>query len=532
MKNYQVIAKRFRPKKFIEVFEQDAIVQTLKNAIRMDRIGNAYLFCGMRGTGKTTLARLLAKAINCENLLEDQEPCNQCPSCKEISAGHSLDVIEIDGASNRGIDDIRNLNETVGYAASNGRYKVYIIDEVHMLTKEAFNALLKTLEEPPNHVVFFFATTEAHKVLPTIISRCQRFDLKRITSEKIQMKLQTVTEKLSIQVEEEALQLIADHSEGSLRDAESLLDQLICYESPPITKDHAIKSLGLVPLELFLELDEAVGNAHLPFAFEFTEKIFQMGCHLQHFLESLTEHIRNIALIHMGKKGGAQYTRSAQFYTREQCLSILDYLLEMQEKMQKSPFKRIHFEILLLHILRSKQKISIENLVDRLERLKESPSPSKPLESEKPEKMDVEPPSLSPPATSQDNAEIPKSSSQVDPIPPKQENAAEEVPFVPPQKQPLDKESPSPSKPLESEKPEKMDVEPTATSQENVEVPKPSSQVDPIPQKQESTVEEVPFFPSSQKESLPKIEPTNIQKKIKHERIIRFTSVELNGSIR
>ena len=507
MKNYQVIAKRFRPKKFIEVFEQDAVVQTLKNAIRMDRIGNAYLFCGMRGTGKTTLARLLAKAINCENLLDDQEPCNQCSSCQEITAGHALDVIEIDGASNRGIDDIRNLNETVGYAASNGRYKVYIIDEVHMLTKEAFNALLKTLEEPPNHVVFFFATTEAHKVLPTIISRCQRFDLKRITPEKIQMKLQKVAETLNIQVEEEALQLIANHSEGSLRDAESLLDQLICYENPPITKDHAIKSLGLVPLELFLELDEAVGKAHLPFAFEFTEKIFQMGCHLQHFLESLTEHIRNIALIHMGKKGGPQYTRSAQFYTREQCLSILDYLLEMQEKMQKSPFKRIHFEILLLHILRSKQKISIENLVDRLEKLKANPSSSS-----------------SPSATPQENVEVPTPSSQKDPALQKQETTAEEIP--------------SPSQPIEPEKIEKIDVEtssfslPPATSQENVEVPKPSSQKDPAPQKQESTAEEVPFFPPSEKQPLQKAEPTNIQKKIKHERIIRFTSVELNGSIR
>jgi len=438
MKTYQVIAKKFRPKKFCEVYEQDATIQTLKNAIRLERMGHAYLFCGTRGTGKTTIARLLAKAINCENLAEDQEPCNSCSSCKEISLGHSLDVIEIDGASNRGIDDIRNLNETVGYAASNGRYKVYIIDEVHMLTKEAFNALLKTLEEPPEHVLFFFATTEAHKVLPTIISRCQRFDLKRITPEKIQAKLQTIIQQLEIKVEDEALSLIADYAEGSLRDAESLLDQLICYEEPPITKEHAIKSLGLLPSKLFFNLDEAAGKGDLPFAFQLTEKVFKVGYHLGHFLESLTEHYRNIALVQMGKKGSPEYEQSAQHYSREQCLEILDYLLETQEKMQRSPFKQIHLEIILLHILRSKNKISIEALVNRLEKLKE----------------------------------------------------VHEI-----------KGFSEPPPPLQIEDPK-------------------------------DKVEEVPFFPPKSTTPPPESQPIDIKKKIKHERVMRFTSVELNGSIR
>jgi DNA polymerase III subunit gamma/tau len=442
MKTYQVIAKKFRPQKFCEVFEQDAIIQTLKNAIRLERMGHAYLFCGTRGTGKTTLARLLAKAINCENLSQDQEPCNICCSCKEITSGHSLDVIEIDGASNRGIDDIRNLNETVGYAASNGRYKVYIIDEVHMLTKEAFNALLKTLEEPPEHVLFFFATTEAHKVLPTIISRCQRFDLKRITPEKIQAKLKTISQQLKIEIEEEALHLISDYAEGSMRDAESLLDQLICYENPPITKEHAVKSLGLLPSKLFFNLDEAAGKSHLPFAFELTEKVFKMGCHLGHFLESLIEHYRNIALVQMGKKGSPEYEQSAQHYSREQILEILDYLLEMQEKTQRSPFKQIHLEIILLRILRSKNKISIEALVNRLEKLKE----------------------------------------------------ASEIKSI--------------EKPL-------LQVEDT-------------KDVEDI----KDHVEEVPFFPPEPSKPIQESQPIDIKKKIKHERVMRFTSVELNGSIR
>jgi len=223
MAKYQVIAVKYRPQSFADVIEQEGVVTTLKNAIRLERIGHAYLFCGSRGTGKTTLARLYAKALNCSNRTSESEPCNRCSSCQEIQSGRSLDVIEIDGASNRGIDDIRNINETVGYAASSGKYKIYIIDEVHMLTKEAFNALLKTLEEPPPHVLFFFATTEPHKVLPTIISRCQRFDLKRISPEKIIQKLATICTDLDIDMAEEGLRTVAIYAEGSMRDAESLL---------------------------------------------------------------------------------------------------------------------------------------------------------------------------------------------------------------------------------------------------------------------------------------------------------------------
>jgi len=371
MKTYQAIANRFRPKKFCEVYEQDAIIQTIKNAIQLNRVGHAYLFCGMRGTGKTTLARLFAKGVNCINLSQDQEPCNSCESCRGIDAGgFSLNVIEIDGASTRGIDDMRNLNETVSYAATRGRYKVYIIDEVHMLTKEAFNALLKTLEEPPKHVLFLFATTEAHKLPPTIVSRCQRFDLRPVQREKMLAKLESIGTQLNIEIEDGALNLISNYAEGSLRDAESLLDQLICYEEPPITKEHVTNLLGLLPATLFSALDKAAEECNLAFAFELSEIIFTQGHHLGHCLELLIAHYRNIALVNAGQKRDPEYEHSARYYVPDQVLEILDYLLDMQEKMQRTHFKQIHLEIIFLHILRSKNKIQIETLVARLEQLK------------------------------------------------------------------------------------------------------------------------------------------------------------------
>lgn len=217
--SYQVLARKFRPKFFSEVIGQEAVITTLRHALAQKRLAQAYLFCGCRGTGKTTLARLFAKALNCTQL-KDGEPCNHCSSCIDIAAGHSLDVLEIDGASHRGIEDIRQINESVHFSPTSGRYKIYLIDEVHMLTKEAFNALLKTLEEPPEHVKFFFATTEPHKVPATILSRCQRFNLMRLSEEQIIKSLQTIADQLSIEVQEpQALELVARLAEGSLRDA-------------------------------------------------------------------------------------------------------------------------------------------------------------------------------------------------------------------------------------------------------------------------------------------------------------------------
>lgn len=382
MTEYQVIARKFRPQLFRDVIGQEAIVLTLKNAIKLKRLAQAYLFCGSRGTGKTTLARIFAKALNCLQPTEHNEPCNQCASCKEISSGSSLDVLEIDGASHRGIEDIRQINETVGYAAASGNYKIYIIDEVHMLTKEAFNALLKTLEEPPPKVKFFFATTEPHKVLPTILSRCQRFNLNRIPLEKIVAKLSEVCVTLGANVEEEALRLIARQAEGGLRDAESLLDQILSFEEGTITPESVNSVLGLMNRDSYFDLDHAGKSGDLAKAFEIAHDVFSNGKNLMHFVEGLVEHFRNILLVKLSGKEAAfltlsplekeKYESSAQLYTQEQCLNLIDYLVEAQNQIRFSPSARIALEAILLHIMRSHFQLPIEYLVRKLTELEKA----------------------------------------------------------------------------------------------------------------------------------------------------------------
>jgi DNA polymerase-3 subunit gamma/tau len=417
--DYQVLARRYRPQTFEEVLGQGPIVTTLKNAIKNKRLAHAYLFCGSRGTGKTTLARLFAKALNCLNRNEKGEPCNQCASCKEITSGHSLDVLEIDGASHRGIDDVRQINETVGYAAAHGGYKIYIIDEVHMLTKEAFNALLKTLEEPPPKVMFFFATTEPHKVLPTILSRCQRFNLSRISNAIIIGKLQSICADLGIIIQEEALQLIADHAEGGLRDAESLLDQIISFHEGEITLESVASLLGLMPQDVFFALDQAGKAGNLAMAFDIVHQIFSQGKDINHFVESLTEHFRHILRVklgdktlsfaHLSEKQRAQYEMSAKMYTQEQVLNILEDLIPAQTQIRFMSSSRMGLEAILLKILRSHQRIPIEFLVRRLAELEQSavagassPQPTAPTP------IPSAPPSAAP-------SQAPKSSSSIHP---------------------------------------------------------------------------------------------------------------------
>lgn len=381
MSEYQVLARKYRPQTFAEVLGQDAIVTTLKNAIKQKRLAHGYLFCGSRGTGKTTLARVFAKALNCQNPTADLEPCNTCSSCREITSGNSLDVMEIDGASHRGIDDIRQINENVGYTPSSGHYKIYIIDEVHMLTKEAFNALLKTLEEPPAKVKFFFATTEPHKVLATILSRCQRFNLNRIPVEEIIAKLGSIAKDLNVEIDDDALRLLAVRADGGLRDAESLLDQIIAFNEGAINVKTIADVLGIMPKDQLYKLDQAGKDGNIVFAFELAHQIFSEGKDILHFVENLNEHIRNILMVKLSGKQAPflnlsegernQYEISAKLYSQEQCVTILEFLIEAQNQIRYMASPKIALEALLIRIIRTHQRIPVDFLIRRLAELEE-----------------------------------------------------------------------------------------------------------------------------------------------------------------
>lgn len=380
--DHLALSRKYRPQKFTDVIGQESIVTTLQNAIRLKRVAHAYLFCGSRGTGKTTLARVFAKALNCEQISEAIEPCGICPTCLSISSGRFLDVIEIDGASHRGIDDIREINETVGYATSQGKYKIFIIDEVHMLTKEAFNALLKTLEEPPENVKFFFATTEPHKLPSTIISRCQRFDLKRISENAIFQKLASIIQDLKVEVEDGALEILSSYAEGSLRDAESLLDQILCYKEDRISKELILNVLGVNSRDLFFQLDEAIEKEDYSFAFSFAQKIFESGKELSYFLDELVEHFRVLLLCILSSKAletvfiapqdKIQYKKNAKNYTQEQCLYYLDFLLHRQQELSQTLYKRVMLEMIFLHLIKNRKRIAIDQIVKKLITLENS----------------------------------------------------------------------------------------------------------------------------------------------------------------
>ncbi len=380
MTHYQVVARKYRPQTFKEVLGQEAIVQTLKNALKSGKSAHAYLFCGSRGTGKTTLARILAKALNCKSISSDFEPCNACKSCQEITAGTSLDVMEIDGASHRGIDDIKQISESIGYCPTSGEYKVYLIDEVHMLTKEAFNALLKTLEEPPANVKFFFATTEAHKIPPTILSRCQRFNLARIPQEAMIKKLSMIASDMQVEVDEAAIVRLTNFAEGGLRDAESLFDQMIAYSTGKITPEVVQEVLGVMPREHFFALDEAASTGNIKIAYEISRAIFTQGKEISHFLEDLNTHYKAMLLTKLGcqelltdldpayRQGIEQ---SAPTYSQEQCIAVLDMIQETANNLKNAIAPHMTLEALLSNIIRIRQKISIEAIARRLVQLEE-----------------------------------------------------------------------------------------------------------------------------------------------------------------
>lgn len=354
---YVALYRKWRPDNFANLVGQEHVSRTLANAIKSGRIGHAYLFSGPRGTGKTSTAKILAKALNCEQG-PTTEPCNQCEACRQINDGSSMDVFEIDAASNRGIDEIRDLRETVKYAAS-GRYKVYIIDEVHMLTKEAFNALLKTLEEPPGNVVFIMATTEPHKVPATIQSRCQRYDFKRITVDDIFGRLKTVAEESGIQAEDEALRMIAVKADGGMRDALSLLDQCIALSEQSLTVDRVQQLLGLVGKEWLDKLVYAMQGKNAAEVLGMVNEIIQSGKDLEQVLGELGLHFRSLMIFKAaGVVDGVEYysqsddslKKQASGFSQEQITWIMRRLHEASSEVKWSPQPRIAVEAALLEI--------------------------------------------------------------------------------------------------------------------------------------------------------------------------------------
>ena len=294
--SHQVISLKYRPQRFEDVIGQEHITITLKNAIEKNRLGHAYIFSGPRGTGKTTTARLLAKMVNCQNP-QDGNPCNECVSCREITEGRSLDVLEIDGASNRGIDSIRDLREQVKYPPTLGKYKVYIIDEFHQITKDAFNALLKTLEEPPKHILFIFATTELHKVLPTILSRCQRFEFKRIPLVQVMDLLRNIAKQEGIAIDDDSLLLIAKKGDGSIRDSESILEQVIAFSNNDISYESILNILGVIREEVYFSMFRALASAKADQALEIIDNMLMHGYDLTEFVSMFSIFLRDLYMV-------------------------------------------------------------------------------------------------------------------------------------------------------------------------------------------------------------------------------------------
>ncbi|MCX7784632.1 MAG: DNA polymerase III subunit gamma/tau [candidate division WOR-3 bacterium] len=360
--DYQVLPLKYRPQTLDELWIQEHIKTTLKKAIKDNRVAHAYLFAGPRGVGKTTTARILAKSLNCVKG-PTLTPCQKCSVCQEITNSQSLDVIEIDGASNRGIDQIRELRENIKYLPTACPYKIYIIDEVHMLTEQAFNALLKTLEEPPKHVKFIFATTAPHKVPSTILSRCQRFDFHRATVEEIVKRLQWIAEKENIKVSEEALFAIGKRADGSIRDAESILDQLRAYKPEGIELKDVEDLLGIISSSVFFEYTELIlTNDSNPERkmLEFIDRIFSTGYDFMEFFSGLLEHFRLLLMVKLGVKKHIlgilpsdypKLAEQAQKFSQEKILAIMKFIADNENEVKRSTEPKILFEILSLRLL-------------------------------------------------------------------------------------------------------------------------------------------------------------------------------------
>jgi DNA polymerase-3 subunit gamma/tau len=373
--SYIVLARKWRPNHFEEVVGQGHVARTLKNSIAQDRVAHAYLFTGARGVGKTSMARILAKALNCHEGPTDT-PCYKCPSCVEISTGQSVDVFEIDGASNRGINEIRELREGVRYAPSRDRYKVYIIDEVHMLTTEAFNALLKTLEEPPEHVKFVFATTEPQKIPVTILSRCQRFDFKRIAQQDIVGHLDDIRKKEGLEIDEGALSLIARQANGGMRDSLSLLDQVISFAGDSIDEEQVTQILGVANRKHLFELGEAVLARDAQAALGVLAEVHQYGYDLGQFGAEFVEHLRDMTVVsvvehpervtELTEREIAQIEAAVTDHPTELLHRLFTVMVDGAQQMSRSPYPKLILEMTLVRLCQLEPMLGIDLLINRL----------------------------------------------------------------------------------------------------------------------------------------------------------------------
>jgi DNA polymerase-3 subunit gamma/tau len=417
---YQVLARKWRPQTFEEVVGQEPITVTLQNALSQGRVAHAFLFSGSRGVGKTSVARILAKALNCEHG-PTPHPCNQCQACQEITSGASLDVLEIDGASNRGIDEVRDLREKIKYVPVQGHYRVYIIDEVHMLTKEAFNALLKTLEEPPSHAVFILATTEPHKVPVTILSRCQRYDFRRIPTSLIQEHLEKLVKQEGWNIDADGLALVAREAEGSLRDAQGFLDQVVTFGGDAVSAPEIARILGVTDRGALLTAVKAIVERQGPVLLTLIDDLYNQGHDLKRFYLDLLGYVRHLLLAGLHPEARAlapvadsewqELTRLARQVPAAHLHNLLSVLLQGEEELRRAPQPRLALEVLLLKLVHLEPLIPVQEWLKRLAKLEQQVGRDKPVTA--PQASDAAPADIT--ASTEASAPPPRSFDETDP---------------------------------------------------------------------------------------------------------------------